>query len=164
MGETIKRRLIAYLRHAGKWMVALSLVGGTVSWTQGSKQPQPVKTPAPQNSATPQTSLPPIQLDGAAALHHLNVVISWYRDSRTSVQSVGLPSDAIYQDNTQSLGTQAVRLAFQSAKAEAALIAAQQKISSASQASGETTQQQNLAQLEAKTSSRLINCNRRSKI
>ena len=60
-------------------------------------------------------------------LAHLNQLISWYRHSTTGIQSVGLPSDAIYQDNTKTLGSQAIALAFQSAKAEAALIAAQQK-------------------------------------
>jgi len=48
-----------------------------------------------------------------------------------------------------------VRLAFQSAKAETALIAAQQKTSGATPATGETTQQQNLAQMQAKTSSQI---------
>jgi small-conductance mechanosensitive channel len=99
--------------------------------------------------------LPPVQLDGSAALHHLNQVISWYRHSTTGIQTVGLPSDAIYQDNTLALAAQAVRLAFQSAKAEAALIASQQKSSGASQPSGETTQQQNLSQMLAKTSSQI---------
>jgi len=93
--------------------------------------------------------LPPIQLNGDAALHHLNQVISWYRHSTTGIQTVGLPSDAIYQDNAQSLGAEVAKLAFQSAKAEAALIAAQQKSSGAS---SETTQQQNLARMQAKTS------------
>ncbi|MFZ0539068.1 MAG: mechanosensitive ion channel family protein, partial [Candidatus Sulfotelmatobacter sp.] len=47
------------------------------------------------------------------------------------------------------------RLAFQSAKAEAALIASQQKSGGAGQPSGETTQQQNLSQMLAKTSSQI---------
>ena len=96
--------------------------------------------------------MPPIQLDGDAALHHLNQVIRWYR-STTGIQSVGLPSDAIYQDNMQSLTAQVVRLAFQSAKAETAITLAEQK--GTSQASGETTQEQNLTQLQAKTSSQI---------
>src|ERR1700691_335594 len=135
--------------------VALSLIGGVVSLAQNSTPPQPLKTPGQQSSQPSPNNLPPMQLDGAALLHHLNQVITWYRHSTTGVQSVGLPSDAIYQDNTQSLGAQAVRLAFQSAKAETALIAAQQKTSGATPATGETTQQQNLAQMQAKTSSQI---------
>jgi hypothetical protein len=68
---------------------------------------------------------------------------------------VGLPSDAIYQDNSQTLGAQAVRLAFQSAKAESELIKEQQKASGAGAPSSETTRQQNLAQMQAKTSSQI---------
>jgi small-conductance mechanosensitive channel len=101
-----------------------------------------------------------MQLDGSAVLHHLNQVISWYRHATTGIQTVGLPSDAIYQNNTQDLAAQVVRLAFQSARAEAALIEAQQKINGASPVTsstqpGETTQQQNLAQMQAKTSAQI---------
>lgn len=87
-------------------------------------------------------------------MHNLNQIISWYRHATTGVQSVGLPSDTIYQDNTKNLGEQAVKLAFQSAKAETAMIAAQQK-AGGNQPSGDTTQQQNLQRLEAKTSAQI---------
>src|ERR1700730_15121122 len=105
-------------------IVVLALICVLVLWAQDSKAPQPHKNTAPPSSQIPPNSLPPIHLDGAAVLYHLNQLISWYRHSTTGIQSVGLPSDAIYQDNAKSLGSQAVRLAFQSAKAEAALIAA----------------------------------------
>lgn len=87
-------------------------------------------------------------------MHNLNQVISWYRHATTGVQSVGLPSDTIYEDNTKSLGEQAVRLAFQSAKAETGVITAQQK-AAGKEPSGQTTQQQNLQQLETKTSAKI---------
>jgi small-conductance mechanosensitive channel len=155
MQETIKDRLVAHFGRASKWIVgfvAMCLLGGAFLRAQSSTQPQP---PSPQQSAQPSLSpLPPVQLDSAAALHHLNQVINWYRHSTTN-QSVGQPSDAIYQDNTQSLGGQVVRLAFQSARAEATLITAQQKVSGVNQASPETTQQQNLSQMEAKTSAQI---------
>jgi len=133
-------------------ILALSLVGGLVLWAQASKQPPSMKAPTQPSSKASPSVLPPIQLDGDAALHHLNQVIRWYR-STTGIQSVGLPSDAIYQDNMQSLTAQVVRLAFQSAKAETAITLAEQK--GTSQASGETTQEQNLTQLQAKTSSQI---------
>jgi small-conductance mechanosensitive channel len=162
-------------------IAAISLLGGLALWAQATKPAQqptestasksagaqsaPSKsTPAAQNaksspiSSAQPSPLPPLQLDGDAILHNLNQIISWYRHATTGVQSVGLPSDTIYQDNTKSLGEQAVKLAFQSAKAETALITAQQK-TRASQPSGETTQQQsqqqNLQQLEAKTSAQI---------
>jgi hypothetical protein len=158
MREIIERHLIAPLRRTGTWIVgvlALSLMGVLGSWTQNSKQHQPPKAPAQQSSQTSPNGLPPLQLDGAAVLHHLNQVISWYRHATTSIQSVGLASDTIYHDNVQSLGAEVVRLAFQSAKAEAALIAFQQKTSGGDQPPGETTQQQNVAQLQTKTSSQI---------
>ena len=126
-----------------------------------SARAQDSKPSQPQNS-TPQAStqsapltLPPVQLDGDAVLHHLNQLISWYRHSTTGIPAVGLPSDTIYQDNAQTLGLQAVRLGFEAAKAEAAVIAAQHKTNGGGEPSGETTQQQNLTQLLAKTSAQV---------
>lgn len=147
---------------------AALLLGLTTLWAQATKVGQPKKNPEQKSDATAQNPasarssptqpnpLPPLQLDGNAILHNLNQVISWYRHATTGVQSVGLPSDTIYQDNTKSLGEQAVKLAFQSAKAETALIAAEQK-AAGKEPSGETTQQQNLQQLEAKTSGQIDN-------
>jgi small-conductance mechanosensitive channel len=147
--------------HLGGKCIAFTLVacliGLAAVWAQESKQPTAPKNPpgASQPAPSSEFSLPQVQLDGNAALHHLNQVIGWYRRATTGIQSVGLPSDAIYQDNTRDLGEQAVRLAFQSAKAESALITAQQKTNGASQTSVETTQQQNLAAMEARTSAQI---------
>jgi small-conductance mechanosensitive channel len=143
--------------------VAAALAIGLLLWAQSAKQaPQPAPQPSPQAKSTqPQTFqpapdlLPPVVLDGNAALHHLNQAISWYRHATTGIQSPGLPSDAIYQENVRSLGDEAVRLAFQAAKAESSLIAAQSKATGTSQPSAETTQQQRLQQLEATTSSQI---------
>lgn len=122
--------------------------------THGQNAPPESKAPPEQNSQSSGNVLPPIPLDGNAALHHLNQVINWYRHATTSVRSVGLPSDAIYQDNTKNLGSQVVKLAFQSAKAESAIIADQQKKSGANQA-GSSTQAQRLAQVQAKTTNQI---------
>jgi small-conductance mechanosensitive channel len=140
-------------RHLAAGVLAIYASVATVSWSQAPKPPQSV-TQAPQPTSQPAgSSLPPVQIDGAAVLHHLNQLISWYRRATTAVPSVGMPSDAIYQDNAQSLGAQAVRLGFESAKAEAALLAAEQKTSGAAQA--ESTQQLNLVQMQARTASQI---------
>ncbi|MFZ0295428.1 MAG: mechanosensitive ion channel family protein [Candidatus Sulfotelmatobacter sp.] len=162
MQENLKNHASARPRRAFRQsiqMLWLPLFAVVALYAQTTKHSDQGKTPVrpgsqtgSQRSANP---LPPIQLDGSAALHHLNQIISWYRHSTTGIQAVGLPSDAIYQDNTQALTAQAVRLAFQSAKAESALIASQQKSGGANQPSGETTQQQNLSQMLAKTSSQI---------
>jgi small-conductance mechanosensitive channel len=153
---------------AGKWIagiVTLTLMAVLFVLGQSAKPELPAKDKdkakaaeqpnSKPGAATAASNLPPIQLDSVAPLHHLNQIISWYRHSTTGIQSVGLPSDTIYQDNVQSLGAEAMRLAFQSAKAEAELMKAQQKTSGPAPAAGETTQQQNLAQLEAKTTSQI---------
>jgi small-conductance mechanosensitive channel len=65
-------------------------------------------------------------LDGQLILRHLNQVIDWYGNAKSKVEFTGLPSDTIYQSNVQALAAKAAQLAFQSAKAEAALIPASQ--------------------------------------
>ncbi len=66
----------------------------------------------------------PGALRGDAILDHLNAVIDWYRHAMTRVQTVGLPSDAMYEFNAQSMAAEVAKLAFQSAQAEATLIPA----------------------------------------
>ena len=54
-------------------------------------------------------------------LRHLDAVIRWYKDSTTKIKAGQEPSDTINVTNAQNLGAQAVRLAFQSARAEVAV-------------------------------------------
>ncbi len=149
--------------------VATAIVPPSHSQTpkpQPKAQAKSQSTPStkPAQSATPSinaTATPAAQLDRDAILHHLNEVITWYRDVTSKVKPVGLPSDAIYEDNTRSLAAEAVRLAFQSARAEAAIITAMNKSeksggSDATQASNaQPTQQQNLAQTAAKIAAQI---------
>jgi small-conductance mechanosensitive channel len=67
------------------------------------------------------------KLSRGAIVSHLNDAISWYRDSTAKVQAPGEPSDVVYQDNAQNFAAQALRLAFQSAKAEADIISTEEK-------------------------------------
>lgn len=121
---------------------------------RAQKTDQPITPPVQKQQELPTPSnLPPLQLDGNAALQHLNQVIGWYRHVTSGVHDVGLPSDAIYQDNAKNLGAQVVRLAFDSARAESALLTAQQK--NGANQPAETTQQQTLEQLKSKTSAQI---------
>lgn len=165
--KTVRSPLIFSTIRSGPTLgriLILSTVAAIFCGAQNPKKPEPPK-PAPETekpqpaSQTSPNNLPPLQIQGSEALHHLNQIISWYRHSTTGIQAVGLPTDAIYQDNTQSLGAQAVRLAFQSAKAESALIGAQQKTDADNQTSGQTSQQQRLAGLEVKTSTHIDQLN-----
>ena len=100
----------------------------------------------------------PAPVDRDAVLHHLNAVITWYRDSSSKIKSVGLPSDAIYQENARDLAAEAVRLAFQSAKAEATIIAANSKATIAATtppSDAQPTRQQNLSQTAAKIAAQI---------
>jgi small-conductance mechanosensitive channel len=96
---------------------------------------------------------PPPRLSRDTVLNHLNAAITWYRDSINKVHAVGLPSDAIYQDNARNLASEAVRLAFQSAHTEAALIDAAGKDRSANQSSNQP--QQDFHQMAANTSAQI---------
>ena len=104
-------------------------------------------------SISPNQELP--QLNRDAILGHLNEVITWYRDTQNKVQPVGLPSDAIYEDSTRSSAAEVVRLAFESAKAEATLISANEKDHNANQQPSGTPQHQNFTQMAARFSAEI---------
>lgn len=123
---------------------------GQNSGVQKSGIPENVQ----QNVQSP-PNLPPVQVDNAVLLQHLNQVISWYRHSTSNAPTVGLPSDAIFLDNAKTLGAQVVQFAFQSAKAESALISSEGKTAGAKHESSETAQQQTLEQMKAKTSGQI---------
>ncbi|MFZ3201648.1 MAG: hypothetical protein WA175_10925, partial [Candidatus Acidiferrales bacterium] len=104
-----------------------------------------------------------------AVIAHLAAVITWYRDITTKAKGTGLPGDTIYQDNVQNLATQAVQLAFQSARAEAALAAPAQNQPSSAGASTQgsaqgatqgntqgSTQQQNISQAKERVAAQIL--------
>jgi len=158
MRKNVGHHFLGRMRCITSWIAGItspSLMAAVLLWAQPSTPPHPSGEPTAQSSQPSTNTLPPIQLDGDAAVEHLNQVISWYHHSTSGLQSVGLPSEAIYQDNMQGFAAEVVRLAFQSAKAEAALIAARQKSSGSNPAPGGTTQQQALARMHAKTSTQI---------
>jgi small-conductance mechanosensitive channel len=83
-----------------------------------------VEAQGPSSSAA--ANAPPQDGDVAerskAILAHLNSVLRFYRDSQAPIQTVGEPSDLVYRDQAVTLATQIGGYAFESAKAEAALI------------------------------------------
>jgi small-conductance mechanosensitive channel len=79
-----------------------------------------------QQQPTAPAAIPP--LPGFAGrddliLKHLNAIITWYHDTSNQLPTVGLPTDAIYQANARLFALQAVQAAFQSAGADAVLVA-----------------------------------------
>ena len=89
-------------------------------------------------------------LSSDAIVDHLNAVIDWYRQVLSRVPSAGLPSDAVYQLNAQTMSVEVVQLAFQSAQAEAALLPAAGPASSAGASAPSA-----LAKLESDTNARI---------
>ena len=153
--SALREHLSLRFRRPRTWIfAACALVAGSLLLPAQDSTGSPPANEGSQPS-TASNNLPPVQLDDTAVLHHLNQVISWYRHSTTGIPSIGMPSDAIYQDNAQSLGNEAVRLAFESAKAESALIASGEKTAGGTQPSGAMPQQQNFAQMVEKTSAQI---------
>jgi small-conductance mechanosensitive channel len=89
-----------------------------------------------------------------AVLDHLSAVITWYRDATTKGPSIEIPSDAIFQDNIQALAAETVRLAFQSARGEAAL-ATDSNPAPADESVGEGSSAPNYAQMQTQVSQRI---------
>jgi small-conductance mechanosensitive channel len=87
-----------------------------------------------------------LQIDSDQVLEHLNHVITWYRHTKTQVQPVGLPTDALYQGKADDLAIAAAQSAFDSAYKIAPLIPNDAQQTSAS------TSLQNLVKLRADTS------------
>lgn len=100
----------------------------------------------------PAQNLPVVNRD--AILSHLNAVITWYRDADNKVQTAGLPSDTLYEESTRQLAADAVRLAFQAARAEAAVITANENGGKAG-AGSTPAQQQNFTQMAARVAAEI---------
>jgi small-conductance mechanosensitive channel len=90
------------------------------------------------------------QSDRNSILNHLNTIISWYREAVANVQPGELPSDAIFQQNVRSMSAEAVKLAFDSARAEAALIGG-----SAGTGGDSGAPSQNYGQMQSQVSQRI---------
>ena len=94
-------------------------------------------------------------VDQDLTISHLNAIINWYRDCSTKVQSIGLPSDFVYQETSQNLAQQAVRLAFQSAKASTQLVDSNGSQGTGATAGATGRPQTNFADMLAKVNTRI---------
>jgi small-conductance mechanosensitive channel len=89
--------------------------------------------------------------EDAAIIRHLNAAITWYKQLSSANESAGQPSDAFYLENARNLAKQALQLAFQSAEAEAALLATEKGSGSTNASSPASTEQQNIARAATNT-------------
>ncbi len=92
---------------------------------QASHPAAPVSTDAPSSAPGAVPQAPPLTsiIHSNDILAHLNATIHFYRTATTFTQKVGEPSDSLFHDEAITLSTQIAQLAFQSAKAEAAMLA-----------------------------------------
>ena len=65
-----------------------------------------------------------VEARGRDLLDHLGDVIQFYQQTRTPIQTAGEPNDVVYRDQATELAAQVAEYAFQSAKAQAAYMAA----------------------------------------
>ncbi len=108
-------------RKGTAWAVLLILLaGGTDAARPGfSQQQQQPQQPQAKSSFD-------VKARSRDVLAHLNAIIPFYRSftgSTAPIQKVGEPNDAVYRTQAASLSLQAAQLAFQSASAQAALMA-----------------------------------------
>jgi len=106
-------------------------------------------------SAASATAAQESEPEDAAVVRHLNAAITWYKQLSTTNESAGQPSDAFYLENARNLANQALKLAFQSAEAEAALLATEKGGANggggAALSSQTSAEQQNIAKAAAST-------------
>ncbi|HUN62410.1 MAG TPA: hypothetical protein VMU53_10485 [Candidatus Sulfotelmatobacter sp.] len=86
-------------------------------------------------------------------LAHLNAAISWYKNVTTRISPGTEPSDSLYLNTAENLAAQAVRLAFQSARAQADLLA--ESTVSPSNTGQQNSPAEKYAQMEAEVSQRI---------
>ena len=97
--------------------------------------------------------------EDSAILGHLNQAISWYRRVAALDVTAGQPSDALYLESARTSAAQALQLAFQSATAQAALLAQSNKAATTNSDGGASSQspdqQQGLTKAAANVANRI---------
>ena len=104
---------------------------GEAATPQEEKAKTGAVAPSTRPPAQSDVLLPPksfhLEVRTAAILSHLNAVVRAFRFAVAPIQNVGEPSDLLYRDQALAQATQVADLAFQSAHAEASLLAAYAK-------------------------------------
>src|ERR1700722_9490843 len=96
-------------------------------------------------SQQPPAPVPGIEARSRDIVTHLNSVIQFYRTSTQPLQKAGEPNDVVYRDQAVALSSQVADFAFQSAKAQAAILPRSQT----DQASSAGSEQQRMQATES---------------
>lgn len=95
------------------------------------------------------------EAQGHAILAHLSSVIQFYRTINQPIQKAGEPNDVVYRDQALSLAAQMADYAFQSARAQAALLAAAGSKGQPSSSAPISNEQQRMQASEATAQQRI---------
>ena len=85
---------------------------------------------------------------GHDILAHLNAVLRLYRAATMPIQKIGEPNDVVYRDQAVALASKVTTLAFQSAKAETALLTSYEQHNGVQAAEQGSAQDQRLIQIQ----------------
>lgn len=99
------------------------------------------------------------EVQGRAIIRHLSAVIQFYRAVNQPIQKAGEPNDVVYRDQEVTQASEIAAFAFQSAKAEAALIAGYQ--GTAQEAAPTSSEQQRMQATEATVEGRITDLQNR---
>jgi small-conductance mechanosensitive channel len=109
--------LISFLRRSRKiFVLGAAAIVLLVAGTFGSRQVAFSQQPQASDIAERSKEI----------LAHLNLVIQFYQKTKEPIQKAGQPNDVVYRDQATELATQIAEFAFQSAKAQAGLMASYQ--------------------------------------
>jgi small-conductance mechanosensitive channel len=98
-------------------------------------------------AVSPQQQAPPgidVKVRSSQIVAHLNAMIQFYRSCTQPIQKAGEPNDVVYRDQATVLAAQAAAFAFQSAKAQAALMAVYRRKSPGEDDDGDGDQEQRI--------------------
>ena len=95
------------------------------------------------------------QARSRAIVTHLNAVIQYYRSTTQPIQKAGEPNDVVYRDQAATLSSQIAGFAFQSAKAQAALMPIYPGAKAAANTSSGGGEQQKIQATEAGVEQRI---------
>ena len=132
MADWLSKRMNSFAGRSGSRAIlclvcfSIALFGSWLNIHENGVHAQTSALARPQSKSQQAEAKAPISNDAAARskaiLAHLNAVLRFYRDSEGPIQKVGEPSDLLYRDQAVTLASQIAGFAFQSAKAEAALM------------------------------------------
>ncbi|HKO13895.1 MAG TPA: hypothetical protein VJV22_18140, partial [Acidobacteriaceae bacterium] len=123
--------------------VALSIAAGVLALCASAQQGNPPVLDA--------------QTQSQAIIRHLNAVIQFYRTVHEPIQKAGEPNDVVYREQAVAQASQIAGFAFQSAKAEAALLSGQNPQAAAPQ----STDQQRMQASQARAEQRITDLRQR---